>query len=55
MSDLASATMLDSGRERNLPRSCGMMQKLQGWSQPSAILIYALARGVVRMRGVASV
>ena len=26
-------------RERNLPRSWGMMQKLQGWSQPSAILI----------------
>ena len=26
-------------RERNLPRSCGMMQKLQGWSQPSAILM----------------
>ena len=37
--DLASATMEAMGRERNLPRSCGMMQKLQGWSQPSAILM----------------
>ena len=26
-------------RERNLPRRLGMTQKLQGWSQPSAILM----------------
>src|SRR5215469_16369563 len=32
----ASATTDSKWRERNLPRSCGMMQKPQGWSQPSA-------------------
>ena len=35
----ASVMTDDMRRERNLPRSCGMMQKAQGWSQPSAILI----------------
>ena len=50
----ASARMEPMRRERNLPRSCGMMQKEQGWSQPSAILMYAEALGVVRILGVAS-
>src|ERR1017187_2039534 len=50
----ASATIDSSRRERNLPRSCGIMQKLHGWSQPSAILMYADALGVVRIRGVSS-
>ena len=35
----ASEMTDDMRRERNLPRSCGMMQKVQGWSQPSAILM----------------
>src|ERR1700722_13559480 len=47
--------MLSSGRDRNFPRSCGIMQKLHGWSPPSAILMYAEARGVVRILGVSAV
>jgi len=35
----ASATTDSKRRERNLPRRFGMTQKLQGWSQPSAILM----------------
>ena len=35
----ASAITDSKRRERNCPRSCGMMQNVQGWSQPSAILM----------------
>ena len=38
-------------RERKRPRNCGMMQNVHGWSQPSATLRYAVARGVVISRG----
>jgi hypothetical protein len=34
----ASATTLSTVRLRCRPRICGMMQKVQGWLQPSAIL-----------------
>jgi hypothetical protein len=37
--DWASATTDSKRRERNLPRRLGMTQKVQGWSQPSAILM----------------
>jgi hypothetical protein len=43
----ASAMIDDMRRERNLPRSRGMMQKQQVWSQPLAILMEADPRGVV--------
>src|SRR5579872_7385089 len=48
----ASDTTDSNRRERNLPRRFGITQKLQGWSQPSAILIYADELFVVRRRGV---
>jgi GGDEF domain-containing protein len=35
----ASATTDSKRRERNLPRRLGMTQKVQGWSQPSAIFM----------------
>ncbi len=35
----ASAMTDSKRRERNCPRNCGIMQNVQGWSQPSAILM----------------
>ena len=35
----ASATTDSKRRERNFPRRLGITQKVQGWSQPSAILM----------------
>ncbi len=50
----ASRTTDSKRRLRNFPRSCGIMQNVHGWSQPSAILMYAACRGVVITRGVRS-
>src|ERR1017187_10942917 len=53
MNALASATMSACVRLRCEPRIRGMMQKLHGWLQPSAIFKYAKYLGVRRKRGVA--